>query len=180
MVAAGRMIINDAPSNDYLREHDMSSGSAVGHDLKVQLWRAALPDVAGPSDAAPGTARRHLLRTAVALTLAGTGLAVPARAAQLVEVDVRPLETAYRASKLIGATVVNDKNQSIGHLDDLIITPNQQVLFAVISVGGFLGINGRLVAVPFSSLKIDDKNNKVVLPGATKEALTKLPAFHYG
>ena len=125
------------------------------------------------------TVRRQMLLTAVSLAAAGGLLAIPARGAQLVEVDEKPLAEAYRASKLIGASVVNDKDQKIGNVDDLIVTPTDRVLFAVISVGGFLGINGRLVAVPYSSLTVDDKGRKVVLPGASKDALSKLPAFHY-
>lgn len=124
--------------------------------------------------------RRHVVHAAIVFAAACSVRATPAHAAQLVEVDVKPLATAYRASKLIGATVVNDKNQTIGHVNDLVITPTRQVLFAVLSVGGFLGINSRLVAVPFSSLEINDKDRKLVLPGATKAALSHLPAFHYG
>lgn len=124
--------------------------------------------------------RRHMLLIASAFVAAGSVLTIPARGAQLVEVDAKPLAEAYRASKLIGASVVNDKNDKIGSVDDLIVTPADRVLFAVISVGGFLGINGRLVAVPYSSLTVDEKAGKVTLPGASKDALTKLPAFHYG
>jgi hypothetical protein len=123
--------------------------------------------------------RRQMLLIASSFVAAGSVLAIPARGAQLVEVDAKPLAEAYRASKLIGASVVNDKNEKIGSIDDLIVTPADRVLFAVISVGGFLGINGRLVAVPYSSLTVDEKGGKVTLPGATKDALTKLPAFHY-
>ena len=123
--------------------------------------------------------RRQMLLIASSFVAAGSVLAIPARGAQLVEVDAKPLAEAYRASKLIGASVVNDKSEKIGSIDDLIVTPADRVLFAVISVGGFLGINGRLVAVPYSSLTVDEKGGKVTLPGATKDALTKLPAFHY-
>jgi hypothetical protein len=34
-------------------------------------------------------------------------------------------------------------------------------------------------AVPISSLTFDDQGRKVVLPGASKDELTKLPPFHY-
>jgi sporulation protein YlmC with PRC-barrel domain len=124
--------------------------------------------------------RRQMLLIASSFVAAGSVLATPARGAQLVEVDAKPLAEAYRASKLIGASVVNDKDEKIGSVDDLIVTPSDRVLFAVISVGGFLGINGRLVAVPYSSLTVDEKAGKVTLPGASKDALTKLPPFHYG
>src|ERR1700733_15382017 len=132
------------------------------------------------SYASTGTiVRRQMLLTTAALAAGGSLLAASARGPQLVEVDVRPLAEAYRASNLIGASVVNDKDEKIGRVDDLIVTPTDRVLFAVISVGGFLGINGRMVAVPYMSLTIDDKGRKVVLPGASKDALTQLPPFHY-
>jgi sporulation protein YlmC with PRC-barrel domain len=134
----------------------------------------------GMSNASTGAIiRRQMLLATAALAAAGSLLAASARGSQLVEVDVRPLAEAYRASNLIGASVVNDKNEKIGRVDDLIVTPADRVLFAIISVGGFLGINGRLVAVPYSSLTINDKGRKVVLPGASKDALTQLPPFHY-
>lgn len=125
------------------------------------------------------TSPRTPVRRQMLLAAAGSLIAIPAIAAQLVEVDEKEVGEAYRASKLVGASVVNDKNEKIGSIDDLIVTPTDRVLFAVISVGGFLGINNRLVAVPYSSLQIDDRGRKVVLPGATKDALSKLPAFHY-
>ena len=50
-------------------------------------------------------------------------------------------------------------------------------VFAVLSVGGFLGLGTKYVVVPFGSLKMQDK--KILLPGATKEALKALPEFNY-
>jgi sporulation protein YlmC with PRC-barrel domain len=112
---------------------------------------------------------------------------VPSRAhaGQLVVVDMKPLATAYRASELTGASVVNEKDERIGTIDDIIITDDDET-YAVISVGGFLGIGDRLVVVPYDSLKIktDEKgeitrDDKIVLEGATKEELVKLPEFQY-
>ena len=97
---------------------------------------------------------------------------------ELVKVDVATIAKGYRASKLIGSTIVNDKNEKIGTLDDLIIDRNQ-ALYSVIQVGGFLGLGGRLVAVPYTSLVIADDGRKIELPGATKEALRNLAEFKY-
>jgi sporulation protein YlmC with PRC-barrel domain len=97
---------------------------------------------------------------------------------QLVKVDVSVVAKGYRASKLIGITVINDKNESIGSLDDLVID-NKQVLFAVLQVGGFLGIGKHLVAVPYDSLQISEDGKKVALPGASKDELKKLSEFRY-
>ena len=131
-------------------------------------------------DPVAASARRKLLLTMTAFAGATSLLVVPSRADQLVAVDVRPLAEAYRASRMIGTAVRNDKNEKIGTVDDLIVSPNDRVLFAVLSVGGFLGINRRLVAVPYSELKVDDEGRKIILPGASKDALGNLPEFHYG
>lgn len=96
----------------------------------------------------------------------------------LVKVDVSILGKGYRASKLIGTEVTNDKNEKIGKIDDLVVDKNR-VLFAVLQVGGFLGVGGRLVAVPSESLVIDDTGRKIQLPGASKEELQKLAEFKY-
>lgn len=126
------------------------------------------------------SARRRLLLTMTAFAGTMSLLVGPSRADQLVAVDVRPLAEAYRASRMIGTAVLNDKNEKIGTVDDLIVSPNDRVLFAVLSVGGFLGINRRLVAVPYSELKVDNGGRKIILPGASKDALSNLSEFHYG
>ena len=95
----------------------------------------------------------------------------------LMKVDPQSLATGYRVSKVLGSTVVNDANETVGKIDDLIITPSEKVPFAVLSVGGFLGIGTKYVVVPYSSLQI--KNNQMVLPGATKDSLKALPDFKY-
>jgi hypothetical protein len=95
----------------------------------------------------------------------------------LMKVDPQTLATGYRTSKVVGATVVNEANETVGTIDDLIITPGGQAPYAVLSVGGFLGLGAKYVVVPFTSLKIIDK--KMVLPGGTQDALKALPDFKY-
>jgi hypothetical protein len=51
------------------------------------------------------------------------------------------------------------------------------VEFAILSVGGFLGLGAHLVAVPFDSLESDD--GAIYLPGATRDELKRLPQFRY-
>ena len=95
----------------------------------------------------------------------------------LVKVDLQSLATGYRTSKVVGSTVVNEANETVGTIDDLIVTPTEKVPFAVLSVGGFLGMGSKYIVVPFSSLQMHDK--KIMLPGATKESLKALPEFKY-
>jgi sporulation protein YlmC with PRC-barrel domain len=99
-------------------------------------------------------------------------------AVALVHVDVKAVAAGYRASKLTGSSVINEKNEKIGTLDDLIISKDK-VLFAVLQVGGFLKMGGRLIAVPYESLQIDDMGKKITLPGASQDELKKLPEFTY-
>jgi sporulation protein YlmC with PRC-barrel domain len=87
------------------------------------------------------------------------------------------IAVGHRASKLISAPVYNEQEERIGSIDDLIISPDRAVSFAVVSVGGFLGLGGRLVAIPVEQLRAE--KDRLILPGATKEALTKLPEFKY-
>jgi sporulation protein YlmC with PRC-barrel domain len=96
----------------------------------------------------------------------------------MVKVDVSLVAKGYRASKLIGSGVVNDKNEKIGTLDDIIID-HSRVMAGVLQVGGFLGIGSRRVAVPYEDLQIDDTGRKIVLPEATREELQKLAEFKY-
>lgn len=96
----------------------------------------------------------------------------------VMKVDPASLATGYRTSKVVGSTVVNETNETVGTIDDLIVTPGDKVPFAVLSVGGFLGMGTKFVVVPYNSLEVRD--NKMVLTGATKESLKSLPAFKYG
>jgi len=95
----------------------------------------------------------------------------------LMKVDPQSLATGYRTSKVVGSTVVNEANETVGTIDDLIVAPNEKVPFAVLSVGGFLGMGTKYVVVPYSALQVRDKN--MVLPGATKDSLKSLPEFKY-
>lgn len=95
----------------------------------------------------------------------------------LMKVDPATLATGYRTSKVVGSTVVNEANETVGTIDDLIVTHNETVPFAVLSVGGFLGMGTKYVVVPYNSLQVHD--TQMVLPGATKESLKSLPEFKY-
>jgi sporulation protein YlmC with PRC-barrel domain len=95
----------------------------------------------------------------------------------LMKIDPASLATGYRTSKVVGSAVVNEANETVGTIDDLIVTPTEKVPFAVLSVGGFLGMGSKYVVVPFSSLQVKDK--QMVLPGATKDSLKALPGFKY-
>ena len=121
----------------------------------------------------------RMIWIALAITLTA-GPALSQAAVQLVKLDVSIVAKGYRMSKLIGSSVVNDKSEKIGTIDDVIADKDKKQLgFAVLQVGGFLGLGGHLVAVPYDTLVIDDAGQKITLPGASRDELKKLSQFSY-
>ncbi|WP_286828834.1 MULTISPECIES: PRC-barrel domain-containing protein [Kordiimonas] len=94
-----------------------------------------------------------------------------------VSVDQKQLASGDRTSKTIGRSVANEKGDVIGTIDDLIITSLERELFAVLSIGGFMGMGTTYVAVPYSQFTV--KDHKMILNGATKKSLQELPEFEY-
>ncbi|MFP2924955.1 PRC-barrel domain-containing protein [Pyxidicoccus sp. 3LG] len=104
----------------------------------------------------------------------------PIAGGAVLGVEIRELAliaTGYRASKLLGDTVYNDKNERVGRLEDFILQPDGSVSYAILEVGGFLGMGAHRVAIPVGQLNA--VKPRITLPGATKEALKKMPEFTY-
>ena len=78
---------------------------------------------------------------------------------------------------ILGQPVYNDKKERVGTVDDIIVSPDKAVSYAIVNAGGFLGLATHNVAIPVSQFKLVDK--ELVLPGATKEALKASPEFQY-
>jgi sporulation protein YlmC with PRC-barrel domain len=157
----------------------MAAFAGLRTSLKSRINASALP---APSSLAPAARPRSsgwMIWTALAVTLAA-GPVLSQAGVQLVKVDLSVVAKGYRMSKLIGNSVINDKNEKIGTVDDLIADKDKkQLSFAVLQVGGFLGMGAHLVAVPYDSLVIDDAGRKITLPGASKDELKKLSQFNY-
>lgn len=84
--------------------------------------------------------------------------------------------TGFRASKLVGSNVYDNNGSKIGSIDDIVLESPNDGAFAILSVGGFLGMGEHLVAVPFNDLQISAK--QIVLQ-TDKTALKAMPEFHY-
>jgi hypothetical protein len=92
--------------------------------------------------------------------------------------EAREVADGWSAKRqILGHVVFNDQNEKIGAVDDIIIAPDKSVTYAIIGVGGFLGVARHNVAIRVSQLKVD--GDTLVLPGATKEALKQAPEFEY-
>jgi len=79
--------------------------------------------------------------------------------------------------EILNNTVYNDDNESIGTIEDLILSRGKSISHAIIGVGSYLGVEQHEVAVPVKRLRI--KKAQITLPGATAENLKTLHAFEY-
>ena len=117
---------------------------------------------------------------AVAIAAANASPALAQGAKQtvgLAQINPATLASGYRSSKVVGSAVYNEANEQIGNIDDLIVTTKESVPYAILSVGGFLGIDRHYVVVAMSSLEVDDA--RIVLRGGSKESLRALPGYSY-
>lgn len=80
---------------------------------------------------------------------------------------------------VLGKDVYNDatKPEEVGIIDDIILAPDGSASYVILNASKFLGLSSHLVAIPVNQLRITE--NKVVLPGSTKEKLRDVPVFLY-
>jgi len=117
----------------------------------------------------------------LAVGIAAVSAPVPAFAQgtpqTLQRINVSEVATGWRATKIIGATIYNEADEKIGTVDDLIVSRTDRIPYAIVSVGGFLGMGSKLVAIPTNDLQFSIDHT--LLAGADKEALKAMPAFTY-
>lgn len=92
--------------------------------------------------------------------------------------DIQAIATGWSLKdSILGQSVYNEPGETVGKIEDVIIAADSSATYAVIGVGGFLGIGTHDVTIPVKSFRIAE--GKIVLPGATKEALKDLPESHF-
>jgi sporulation protein YlmC with PRC-barrel domain len=104
-----------------------------------------------------------LLATA-AFAQAPTATTDRANMAPATASDSASYQGNWRASKLVGLSVYNDNNESLGSINDLLTDKSGNIKAVVIGVGGFLGVGEHLVAVPLDKIKF--VNEPIVYAGA--------------
>lgn len=84
----------------------------------------------------------------------------------------------WRAEKLIGANVKNAQDEDIGKIDDLVFSDDGRIEAAVVSVGGFLGIGAKNVALSWDQLQVRSSDaGEEIMVSLTKEQLENAPSF---
>lgn len=84
--------------------------------------------------------------------------------------------TAIRVKKVTGTTVKDRSGRKIGHIEDIVLDKlSNNIMFAVVSFGGFLGVAEKYHPVPWASLDYDPANNAYVV-NFTKQDLEAAPS----
>lgn len=84
---------------------------------------------------------------------------------------------SWRASQVMGTTVKNAADETVGKVEDLVLNMKTgEIIAVVVSSGGFLGIADTLSAVPLTALRYDS-TVKAFKTGLTNAQLGKAPQF---
>ena len=81
----------------------------------------------------------------------------------------------WRTSKVVGLSVYNDNNESLGSINDLLTDKSGNIKAVVIGVGGFLGVGEHLVAIPWDKIKFVDQPVAYSGAAAPKTATNTAP-----
>ena len=83
---------------------------------------------------------------------------------------------AIRAKKVIGTAVKNHAGNKIGEIEDVVLDKlSNNIMFAIVSFGGFLGLGEKYHPLPWSSLSYMESENAYMVD-VTKERLEAAPA----
>ena len=84
--------------------------------------------------------------------------------------------SAIRASTVTGTDVHDASGRKIGEIEDIMLDKlSNNIMFAVVSFGGFLGMAEKYHPLPWSSLRFDKSKDGYVVE-VTKEQLEAAPA----
>jgi PRC-barrel domain len=77
--------------------------------------------------------------------------------------------------QVLGSRVVNAEGAEVGEIEDLVLDQNQ-IAYAVVSVGGFLGMGEKRVAVPLDELQLGE-GETYLMTAATQDQLEQMPEY---
>jgi sporulation protein YlmC with PRC-barrel domain len=132
---------------------------------------------------------KHATRAALVIiaSVAVTGSVMSARVSAQVAgstllgvtyAELRDVTAGWSAKRqLLGQTVYNEKNEKVGTVDDLIVSPSKSVSYAIIGAGGFLGVARHDVAIPVN--QFTQNEGRFILNGASKDVIKNMPGFEY-
>jgi hypothetical protein len=119
-----------------------------------------------------------LIAASLALMTPGRAQAQGSTVLGVAAAELREIATGWSAKRqVLGRPVFNKKNEKVGTIDDIIISPDKAVSYAIVGAGGFLGVAKHDVAISVNQFTQTD--GKLTLAGATKDAIRAMPPFEY-
>jgi sporulation protein YlmC with PRC-barrel domain len=124
------------------------------------------------------------IAAAVAATVTGaayaqqttTGLGTPTQAQVLATLP----QNAMTVTNYYKQNVYDPSDSKIGEIMDVLVNQDGKVDAFIVSVGGFLGMGEKDVAVPFNAIHGTEKNGKWYLTmNTTKDALKNAHGYKY-
>jgi sporulation protein YlmC with PRC-barrel domain len=148
-------------------------GPGSGRDA-VQSDQGA-PAAQSPDDAEPNAAESYQARPDAA---AGGQAAAPSDKSGAgiggLPAGALPVSDYYNQS------VYDTRDNKIGDVNDMLLDESGKINAVIVGVGGFLGVGEKNVAVPFSALKVAEKDgSRYLVLETTKEALQTAPGYIY-
>lgn len=152
-------------------EKIQNAATAAGE--KIQDAAAATGEAVQNAGESLATAANNA-KDAVAERMSGDETGTPV-AGQIFQQDA----DTFLASTLMDASITNMAGDTIGDVNDLVISSDGTVTGVVVGVGGFLGVGEKDVALEMSAVKIttDTDGDLVFSVNETEEALENAPAF---
>ena len=155
---------------DRFRDGGSYSRARPGYEVRTLVAAARILGENGqlaPCESVLGAARDHY---SVYLAELKSGQGPPAdvtgwRRKQIeAAVPVADNSQAYSSDQLIGATIINVQDESLGSVDDIVMSPQTgKIAYLVISHGGLFGIDESYTPVPWSDFKSTSGSNLLVL-----------------
>ena len=134
---------------------------------------------AGKPEATPSATASPTPNSSSAATVAEGGMKMADSATAKVQfITTQPADTL--TSKLVGLSVYNNSNESVGEIEDFVILDGKTIHAVIVGVGGFLGIGERYVAVSPASITLSKKDDRLrAMLNTSKDELKNAPAFEY-
>jgi sporulation protein YlmC with PRC-barrel domain len=108
-----------------------------------------------------------------AVVFATDSVAQKAGSTLVTTTEMREVATGWSAKKqILGKDVYNDTGEKIGDINDLIVAPNRAVSYAIVGVGGFLGMGEHDIAVSMDKLKFVEDQVRTSTATTTKKDAT--------
>jgi sporulation protein YlmC with PRC-barrel domain len=132
-----------------------------------------IPGASAQTETSPGTGREPSVDRPSGMTPSTPSGEKPSPKSSTTLSTSKELYT----SDLIGATVKNPEGESLGSIQELVLDPKEaKIKNAVVSMGGLLGIGGRLVAIPWQEVT-PQSDGKAVVVAMGKEELQSAPEW---